>query len=252
MRKVSVEARLLALAVIAPLLGGCPGQGAFPPAYIAIGQKGIVPTTQLQVGHLYFEGQGRRPVFALADGTIFSELCYADFGRTAVLANITKYTSASGAPLYAENTTSLGATLSANVTGIKLGILSASASGTYNPSDVLKTENARVVTLSAEGAEIVRKSIGGACKSEIAGLLAQGKRVILVADAVRADKGTFTSSNGFEVGGGVSVGGSVSLGTGNAATVTGPGVNGKGGRTSSSSTTFTMLYLSIVDSSFTL
>lgn len=233
--------KLLPVLFLAPILGGCPGHGGSGPGLAITGQSPILPTQNLKVGRLYFEGSGRRPAFQMADGRVYSEICYADYDITSALKGIGKYISVSDTTSYAENTTTVGNAYALNVTGIKLGILSGQANFNYNPSDELKTVNARPVTLSDEGINIVRKSLSPGCRKEIA-----DKRVILVADAIRADSATLTTSNGYTIGGGASFGGTIS-GSAGSATISGPGINGSGGRTSKSTTTFRLVYIYLGD-----
>lgn len=225
----------LSVFIVAPLLGGCPGNGGIGPGVSLIGQTPIVPTTGLQVGRLYFEGVGRKPVFQLADGTVYSEICYADFQQTAALQNINKYIVVNDTPYYSSNTTTIGDTYSLNVTGIKVGIFSVGANGSYNPSDVLKTENARGIRLTPEGVEIVRKSIRPGCRNEIA-----NKKVVLVADAVRADTATLTTDLGYKVGGNVGFG---STGSGVSGSASLPSLGGEGGHQAKSETSYKLVYV---------
>lgn len=227
--------KLLPIIAISPLLGGCPGNGGVGPGLALVGQTPIVPTTALQVGRLYFEGVGRKPVFQLANGIVYSEICYSDFQQTAALKNIKQYIAVNDTPYYSSNTTTIGDTYSLNVTGIKVGIFSIGASGSYNPSDVLKTENVRGIRLSPEGLEIVRKSIGSACRKEIA-----DKKVILVADAARADTATLTSDLGYKAGGNFGFG---STGGGVSGAASLPTFGGEGGHQAKSETSYKLVYV---------
>lgn len=228
----------LALFFATPLLGGCPGGvGQIPPGTHVLNQTPIIPTTNLKVGHLYFEGTGQRPAFQLADGTVYSEICYNDFMQTNALKNIRQYIAVSDTPYYSESTTTIGDTFSANVTGIKFNIFSAGAKANFNPSDKLKVIDARAVTLSLAGIEIVRKSIGAACRNELA-----NKKVILIADATRADSAVITSTRSFGAGGSVNVGGTVG-GSGTSVTATGPGGGGDFSRNNTVETTYKLVYV---------
>ncbi|WJH39320.1 hypothetical protein N7E02_21050 [Aliirhizobium terrae] len=50
----------------------------------------ILPSNAPKIGALYFSGTGKRPKFALPDGTIFNELCYDDYTKTAALNELSK------------------------------------------------------------------------------------------------------------------------------------------------------------------
>lgn len=48
------------------------------------GYASVAPTSGIEVGHLYFSGQGNRPKFVTGNGTVYNAMCYDDFLKTGV------------------------------------------------------------------------------------------------------------------------------------------------------------------------
>lgn len=178
------------------LASGCVNRTTAPPlpslaSFLPGGGKEILPNATARVGHLYFPGTGRRPVFALADGTIYNEVCYDDYALTDELKRIGEHVIDDGV-LVTKGTFSQG--VSADVSAQGIASLSGLAvSADFSRKRTFVVENARKLSLTDAGEQLIRARIGDNCRREIAGLARQGRNVILVLSGVRADRITDTT-----------------------------------------------------------
>lgn len=203
-----------AIAGLLVVLAGCASQGmngisSSVSVPVLNGHTGILPTTQVNVGRLYFSGKGRRPSFSTTSGVIFNELCYDDFRLTPALQSIDEYVVDDGIAI-SRQTVATGLSLTARLSPGQLARLgSLTVSGEFSDKQNYIIENVRVLSLTDRGREIVRENIGDPCKAAIATLEQQGRQVVLLLSAQRADKLTDTTIRvvGGEFGGATTLGG---------------------------------------------
>lgn len=137
----------------------------------------------MKVGHLYFSGQGRYPAFYDAKGTLFSEFCWDDYAKDAVLKDIASYVEEVPDPLTGYTGDAKG---SASF-GLP-EILTAEASGGTDA----KVAGIKRLTLNAEGAEIVLSNLGANCRAKIEDY-SRTHEVVLLMAAQRADAMTLSA-----------------------------------------------------------
>lgn len=171
----------------------------------AIGSEEIFPTNGLKVGRLYFSGKGRRPKFALADGTVFNALCYDDFQLTNELKHIESHVIDEGVAIKkAAISRDIDANLRVSVSKLRL-IKGLDVSGNYERKRTYVVENVRHLELTDRGVQVIRDKIGDGCRREIRKLTRLRRRVILVLSALRADKAQYVRKAGGGVKADVSV-----------------------------------------------
>lgn len=194
MRKlISVVSVSVVMGGCFPIGGGITTGDAVVPA--PLGHSAILPTGNIEVGNLYFSGEGREPRFATRDGRIFNHLCYEDFDRTAALRNIGTHVVDRGVRIANQSVNgSISGDGEASTSELKkLAKLSIGAGA--GRERTAKAVNVRELRLTAEGQQIVRDSIEDKCVGEIRKLKGLGRQVIIVTGAYRADKVTVTTKD---------------------------------------------------------
>ena len=142
------------------------------PGFTAISPGGI-----LKVGHLYFSGRGKYPAFTDAKGQLYSEFCWKDFLKDAVLKDIERFIEVQPDPLTAYRG-GADAAFSLGVPDI------ASASGSAKADATVS--GIKRLTLNAEGLEAVLTNLGDSCRAQIPDYL-KNYDVVLLISAQRAD-----------------------------------------------------------------
>ncbi|WP_137150230.1 hypothetical protein [Devosia sp. FKR38] len=144
---------------------------------IAPGFTAITPGGILKVGHLYFSGRGKYPAFTDSSGRLFSEFCWRDYLKDAVLKDIERFVEVQPDPLTAYRG---GADAS-----FALGVPNiASASGSAKADATVS--GIKRLTLNAEGLEAVLANLGETCRAQIPEYL-KSYDVVLLISAQRAD-----------------------------------------------------------------
>lgn len=180
---------------------------------------------------MYFSGEGKRPAFASADGIVFNELCYDDFRLDSELLNLQQYIIDDG--VTRDKITGGwdgGVELSGNVP-----VISSLSALDLSAKHDITVEKLRVLTLTEQGNQIVLDNIGDKCRKEVAELRKQGRDVVMLLAAQRADKMTDVVEYRAGIGGGGAASasaGPVSIG------VSLPGVKIDGGTKQTSELTF--------------
>lgn len=207
------------------------------------GYSAVVPNTALRVGRLYFSGNGKRPAFATADGTVFNHLCYDDFAQTGALSEIDKHVVDEGISVTKKTIVgSLTGSAAVSLSKFKnLGTLAIGADGSKNRTYVV--EKVHTFTLTDEGMNVLKDGIGAGCRNEIADL-AKDRQVIVALSAQRAEKATDTSAMGINGEIGASMGGAVTS-KDSKVTVTGQGLGFGGGVSRSVTDEYELVYFSV-------
>lgn len=214
-------------------LAGCTVTGApKPPPQATLesiqphGYASVAPTSGIEVGHLYFSGQGNRPKFVTGNGTVYNAMCYDDFLKTGALKEIDQHVIVEEPVRVVKKTVDASRTYGAALsTGElwRIGQVSADAGG--KGSRVYTLENVRELTLTDAGAKLVMAKIGNECRALIKERKAHGSDVILVLNALRADKLTDVTNQYAGASAGAAVGGTVTTADGKTK-VTGRGIGG--------------------------
>ena len=212
------------------------------------GYTAIVPTTSPRVGRLYFSGEGRRPAFVTADGTVYNELCYDDFTSTGALAAIDKYVVDEGIS-HSKKTMTGGLTGSASLSTSKvksLGDVAIGLDGNRNRTYVI--EKVHKLALSDAGLQVVMNKIQDGCKLEIA-KLRKTRDVIIAMRAQRAEKATDSRTVTYNGTLGASVGGAIASDKAKV-TVTGKGAGIGVGSSHVVTDEYELVYLSVAKQDF--
>lgn len=204
----------------------------------------ILPSNAPKIGALYFSGIGRRPRFALPDGTVFNELCYDDYIKTVALKDLAKQVIDDGIRIDSK-TISSGLNGNASLSTPKIAQLaSLTVGGKISRDATFQLTNVREISLTDEGAKIVRDNLGDNCRALIATMKKENKQVVLLLSGWRADRLTDTTASAHGGTLDVSVGGSAKADNA-AVAVSGPGFRSGGDSVTSDSTTYSLVYLFI-------
>lgn len=175
---------LLAVAALAACTPTRPVSLPIPPGFGA-----VAPGGTMKVGHLYFSGQGRYPAFHAADGRLFSEFCWADFGKITALKDISAYVEEMPDPLAGYSGGADGS-FSFGLPGIAKGEASADTTA--------KVAGIKRLTLNPEGLDIVLSNLGQTCRDDIVSY-SKTYDVVLLMSAQRADTMTLSSKAKFSL-----------------------------------------------------
>lgn len=180
---------------------------------------------------MYFSGEGRRPAFASADGVVFNELCYDDFRLNKELSTLQQHIIDDG---ITQNKATGGWDGALKLSG-NVPVISGLSALDLSAKHEITVENLRVLTLTEQGNQIVLDNIGDNCRNEVAALRAQGRDVVMLLAAQRADKITDVVEYRAGIGGN----GAASAAAGPASVaVSLPGINTGGGTKQISELTF--------------
>lgn len=219
-----------------------------PPTLESIQLRGyttVAPTSGIEVGRLYFSGEGKRPKFVTGDGTVYNAMCYDDFLKTGALKQIGDYIVVEEPVRVAKKTVDASRTYGAALSTGKLGYIgeiSADAGG--KGSRIYTLENVRELTLTEAGAKLVMNNIGDDCRAIIKERKAAGSEVILVLNAWRADKLTDVTNQYAGASAGVAIGGTVASADGKTKVI-GNGVGGGAEGRSDDTTEYSYVVVSI-------
>lgn len=219
-----------------------------PPTLESVQPRGyatVAPTSAIEVGHLYFSGQGRRPRFTTGDGTVYNAMCYDDFLKTGALKDLEAQVVVEDKARIDKKTenASRGASAGFSIDKLaKLGVIAADVNA--KGSRIYTMENVRELTLTDAGAKLVMAKIGDECRALITERKAAGSNVILVLNAWRADKLTDVTNRYLGGSAGLSVGGTITSSDGKTKVI-GNGVGGGAEGRSDDTTEYSYVVVSI-------
>lgn len=155
---------------------------------LPLGITEIAPSSSPKIGRLYFSGAGNHPKFVTTEGVVFNSLCYDDYAKDSKLKKIDDYV-VEDSVVFKNRKLNQDLEGNASVTVKKLSIFkNVGFSGQANRNRTYSISTAKQCFLLDEGVEIVKSEIGDNCKKTITQYKEQGRDVILILSAVRADE----------------------------------------------------------------